>query len=118
MNSMPINGSEPDINNRESAALTHLLVKTEVMLECARQGDWTAVDELDRTRKIELTNFFENASNSRSTILTQAISALLQMNRQIEQLARQAKVDTSREQQLLNKGKQAVGSYLQHADSL
>jgi len=107
---------DAESNRQLPAALTHLLIKTEVMLDCARKGDWIAVDELDRSRKIELSNFFENARVSDTAMLSQTISTLLRMNRQIEQLAQQAKIDTTREQQTLAKGKQAIGSYLQHAD--
>lgn len=99
-------------------ALADLLRGTEAMLARAKQGDWKAVDKMERERKADLVNFFRRNDQENSALLSDVISTLIALNDQIAALLQEARQDTELERQTLLHGKRAASDYLQVQDGI
>ena len=78
----------------------------------AVDGEWGVVQELDAARLLEIEKLSyggENDAKKNSEVL----ACLLQSNRSIATLAREAKSQLKLERQQLMRGRQATGSYQQ-----
>ena len=90
--------------------LTQVLRLTAEMENRAADGEWGVVQELDAARLVEMEKLDyddENSAKDKSDIL----ACLLQSNRTITTLAREAKSKLKLERQQLLLGRQATGSY-------
>ena len=111
-----VSTNSQELARQQRYALAELLRGTEDMLECAKQGDWSSVEAMERTRKADLVEFFRQNEKENSALLAQVIATLISLNDEITLLVEEAKNATSEEHQNLENGKRAAGSYLQYQD--
>ena len=92
--------------------LTQVLRLTAEMENRAVDGEWGVVQELDAARLIEMEKLsYDDGSDAKDK--SEVLTCLLQSNRSITALAREAKSKLKLEQQQLSRGRQATGSYQQ-----
>lgn len=87
--------------------LTQVLRLTAEMENRAADGEWSIVQDLDAARLVEMEKLSYDADKS------EVLAYLLQSNRTIISLAREAKSKLKLEQQQLLRGKQITNSYQQ-----
>lgn len=97
--------------------LTHVLRLTAQMENHAANGEWGVVQELDEARLAELEQMiYSDKRDVKET--SETLECLLQSNRSIAALAREAKSSLKLEQQQLLLGKKATHSYQQVQEEL
>lgn len=92
------NNGEPDLaarheihQRRQRVQLARLLQITEKMLECAQEGDWLSVEELEALRKTELDACYDLQQQQPSLLIAEALATLLYLNDQVVELVRIAR---------------------------
>lgn len=76
---------------RQRVQLARLLQITEKMLECAQEGDWATVEELEALRKTELDACYDLQQQQPSLLIAEALATLLYLNDQIVALVKVAR---------------------------
>jgi len=97
--------------SRKRFRLARLLHSTEEILSLAQQGDWDAVEKLEKLRQLELAACFSEADNDDSKEVIEALAALVHMNREITRLVGQAKQDLVKRQHADERRQQIARSY-------
>ena len=93
-------------------SLTQVLRLTAEMENRAAEGEWGVVQELDAARLVEIKSLgYDDANGVKGK--SEILSCLLQSNRSITILAREAKSKLKLKQHQLIQGRQATGSYQQ-----
>lgn len=92
--------------------LTQVLRLTAQMENRAAEGEWGVVQELDAARLVEMEKLSYDDTNGAKD-KSEVLACLLQSNRTIATLAKEAKSKLKLEQQQLLQGRQATGSYQQ-----
>jgi hypothetical protein len=96
--------------------LTQVLRLTAQMENRASEGEWGVVQELDAARHVEMEKLnFDDTSDAKDK--SEVLACLLQSNRTIATLVKEAKSKLKLEQQQLLQGRQATGSYQQIQES-
>jgi len=90
--------------------LTQVLRLTAEMENRAAEGQWRVVQELDAARLVEMEKLSSDDTNDAKD-KSEVLTCLLQSNRTITTLAREAKSKLKLEKQQLLQGRQAIGSY-------
>ena len=92
------NNGQPDLaarheihQRRQRVQLARLLQITEKMLECAQDGDWLSVEELEALRKTELDACYDMQQQQPSLLIAEALATLLYLNDQIVELVKVAR---------------------------
>ena len=78
----------------------------------AADGEWGVVQELDAARLVEIEKLSHDGENDVEN-KSEVLACLLQSNRAIATLAREAKSQLKLDRQQLVRGRQATGSYQQ-----
>ena len=97
--------------------LTQVLRLTAQMENCAADGEWGVVQELDAARLVEMEKLSYDDENH-AIDKTEVLACLLQSNRAIVALARETKSNLKLERQQLLRGRQATGSYQQIQENI
>lgn len=93
-------------------SLTQVLRLTAEMENRAAEGEWGVVQELDAARLAELRKLGAGAEDKAGD-KSEVVGCLLQSNRAITALAREARSKLQLERQHLLRSRQATGSYQQ-----
>jgi hypothetical protein len=92
--------------------LTQILRLTAQMEYRAVEGEWGVVQELDAARLVEMEKLSSDDTNE-NKYKSEVLACLLESNRTIATLAKEAKSKLKLERQQLLQGRQATGSYQQ-----
>jgi len=91
--------------------LAKLLHCTEAMLMCAQKGDWESVEEMENSRKAEITACFSDQNHEETPLCAEALATLIYLNEQIATLVQRAKQELMSARQNLQNGRSAVRIY-------
>lgn len=109
---IPDNSTEREYRlSRKRFQLAKLLRCTEEMLKSAQKGDWESVEELENSRKTEITACFSDQNEHEIPLIAEALATLIHLNTQIKALVKQAKDEVLERQQTLRNSRSAVRSY-------
>ena len=98
---------------KRHSSLARLVLVTERMLACAESEDWAALEMLDRERAAELSRCFdESVEADESSLVSEAIAALLILNDRLVEQVSQARGRVVGEATSLRQGRLASASYV------
>ncbi|MES2626580.1 MAG: hypothetical protein V4628_14945 [Pseudomonadota bacterium] len=89
---------EKELHDRQRRfQLARLITLSEEMLEHAKAGTWSAVEEMEVIRRVELEECFAMQHEQPSLLIAQALATLIHINEQIVMMVRQARDQVSRD---------------------
>ena len=105
---------EKEIHDRQRRfQLARLITLSEEMLEHAKTGAWSEVEEMEVIRRVELEECFAMQHEQPSLLIAQALATLIHINEQIVLIVRQARDQVSKDYHTEMESMQGIKAYQQ-----
>ncbi len=110
----PESSHEKEIHDRQRRfQLARLITLSEQMLEHAKAGSWSEVEEMEVIRRVELEECFAMQHEQPSLLIAQALATLIHINEQIVLIVRDARDQVSKDHSREVESMQGVRAYQQ-----
>jgi len=105
---------EKEIHDRQRRfQLARLITLSEEMLEHAKAGSWSAVEEMEIIRRVELEECFAMQHEQPSLLIAQALATLIHINEQMVLIVRRARDQVSKNHSKEVESMQGIKAYQQ-----
>ena len=105
---------EKEIHDRQRRfQLARLITLSEEMLEHAKAGAWSEVEDMEIIRRVELEECFAMQHEQPSLLIAQALATLIHINEQMVLIVRQARDQVSKNHSKEVESMQGIKAYQQ-----